>query len=470
MTDGEIKAQPTNMDQASQRKKAVALGSVFVSAFLAISKLIVGFVTGSLAVFAQAADNFLDLVTTLMTYLAVRIAEQPPDADHPYGHGKAESLSALVETGLLIITCGGIAYQAVRRLMVGVETVSYAGVAIGLMVVSILIDLGRTVVLRRTARRHHSPALEADALNFTGDMLSSAVVIAGLLFARFGAAWADPVVGLLVAGVVMFGAVRLARQAIDVLLDREPEGLAEGVERIVARVDGVIDCRGVRTRRVGNKTFVEATVGVDRAAGLEAGHDVASRVEAALQAELSPVDVLVHVEPVARPDETPAEQVAVLAQRRDIPVHHVTVNQGEEGLTVDLHCEIAGDVPLQTAHERVSELEREIREEVPDVVQVTSHIEPRHTGPSVRESTALAQQRAEDAVVAAVQEVGGVKGCRRIEVGTREDQICLSLYCLLDGTLSVERAHRIASDLEMVVRQRLPEAHQVTIHTEPSLD
>ena len=211
------------MDEASQRKKAVALGSVFVSAFLAISKLIVGFVTGSLAVFAQAADNFLDLVTTLMTYLAVRIAEQPPDAEHPYGHGKAESLSALVETGLLIVTCGGIAYQAVRRLVVGTETVSYAGVAIGLMVASILIDLGRTIVLRRTARQHHSPALEADALNFTGDMLSSAVVIAGLLFARSGVAWADPVAGLLVAGVVMFGAIRLARQAIDVLLDRVPE-------------------------------------------------------------------------------------------------------------------------------------------------------------------------------------------------------------------------------------------------------
>lgn len=456
------------MEEASQRKKAVALGSVFVSAFLAISKLIVGFVTGSLAVFAQAADNFLDLVTTLMTYLAVRIAEQPPDADHPFGHGKAESLSALAETGLLIVTCGGIAYQAVRRLVVGRETVSYAGVAIGLMLISILIDLGRTMVLRRTARQHHSPALEADALNFTGDMLSSAVVIGGLIFARLGVAWADPVAGLVVAGVVMFGAVRLARQAIDVLLDREPEGLAEEVRQIVVRIDNVIDCRGVRARCVGNKSFVEVTVGVDRAAGLEAAHDVASEIEAALQAQLSPVDVMVHVEPVVRPDETPAEQVALLAQRWDIPVHHVTVSEGDDGLMVDLHCEIGGDVSLQAAHQQVSALEEGIREEVSGVVQVTTHIEPRYESRADRGSTARAQQRVEGAVTDAIREVDDVERCRQVDVSLCNGQYCLSLYCLVDGELSVEAAHRIASDLELAVRRRLPEVHQVTVHTEPT--
>jgi cation diffusion facilitator family transporter len=456
------------MGDASQHKKAVALASVFVSAFLAISKLIVGFVTGSLAVFAQAADNFLDLVTTLMTYLAVRIAEQPPDADHPYGHGKAESLSALAETGLLIVTCGGIAYQAVRRLVAGAETVSYAGVAIGLMLASILIDLVRTVVLRRTARRHHSPALEADALNFTGDILSSAVVIAGLIFTRLGAPWADPLAGLMVAGVVMFGAVRLARQAIDVLLDREPEGLAEKVRQIGVEIDGVIDCRGARARRVGNKTFVEVTIGVDRAAGLEAAHDVASEVEAALQAQLSPVDVVVHVEPVVRPDETPAEQVTLLAQRMDIPVHHVSVSQGEDGLAVDLHCEIAGGVSLQTAHQWVSALEREIRDQVSGVVRVTTHIEPRQVSRTDRESTASAQRRAEDAVADVVREVHGVERCRQVDLSLCAGQYCVSLYCLLDGELSVEAAHRIASELEMAVRQRLPEVHQVTVHTEPT--
>lgn len=467
MTGGETRAQLAAVEEASHRKKTVALGSVFVSAFLAVSKLIVGFVTGSLAVFAQAADNFLDLVTTLMTYLAVRIAEQPPDAGHPYGHGKAESLSALFETGLLIVTCGGIAYQAVRRLVVGVETVSYAGVAIGLMVVSILIDLVRTIVLRRTARQHHSPALEADALNFTGDMLSSAVVIAGLLFARLGVAWADPVAGLVVAGVVMFGAVRLARQAIDVLLDREPEGLAEEVRQVVMGIEGVLDCRGVRARRVGNKTFVEVAIGVDRAAGLEAAHDVTSRVETALHAELAPVDVVVHVEPVARPDETPAEQVAVLAQRLDIPVHHVTINQGEEGLAVDLHCEIAGDISLQTAHQRVSALEERIREEVPDVNQVLTHIEPRQDSRADRESTAQTQRRVEDVVADAVADVDGVEWCRQVDVSLCDGRYCVSLYCLLDGALSVEAAHRIASDLELAVRRRLPEAHQVAVHTEP---
>ncbi|HID89063.1 MAG TPA: cation diffusion facilitator family transporter, partial [Anaerolineae bacterium] len=162
-------SRSAEQDRAGRKKQAVALGSVLTSAFLASAKLVIGLITGSLAVLAQAADNGLDLVTTLMTYMAVRFAERPPDGDHPYGHGKAESLSALFETALLVLTCGGIAYQAVRRLAMGEAGVRYPGIAVGVMLFSIGVDLVRTAILRRTARRYHSQALAADALNFTGD-------------------------------------------------------------------------------------------------------------------------------------------------------------------------------------------------------------------------------------------------------------------------------------------------------------
>ncbi len=453
--------------ETSRQKRAVALGSVLTSAFLTILKLVVGAVTGSLAVLAQAADNGLDLVTTLMTYFAIRIAERPADADHPYGHGKVESLSALAETALLVVTCLGITYQAVRRLLGRTEIIQYAEVAVIVMLLSIGVDLVRTAVLRRAARRHHSQALAADAINFTGDILSSIVVIAGLLFTRIGAPWADPVAGLLVAGVVLTGALRLARQAVDVLLDREPEGLAKRVREMVEAVKGVVTCRGLRVRRVGAVTFVEATIGVDRAAGLEIAHGVASAVEAALQSRVAPVDVVVHVEPAVRPDETPVELVGLLAQRRGLPVHHVYVNEGPDGLMVDLHCEVEGSLPLQAAHDLVSGLEEEILRTVPGIVRVVTHIEPRRGDLAGSDSAPQMRRQAEAVVQAVARQVEGVVGCQQVEVSLSDGDYVLSLHCAVDGSLSVEEAHRIAGELEVAVRQQLPQVQRVVVRTEP---
>ncbi|HEC33116.1 MAG TPA: cation-efflux pump [Chloroflexi bacterium] len=451
----------------SRAKRAVALGSVLTSVFLTSLKLAIGLVTGSLSVLAQAADNGLDLITTLMTYFAVRLAEQPADADHPYGHGKVESLSALGETAMLAITCLGIAYQAIRRLLIGPEGVQHAEVAIGAMVLSIGIDLVRTAVLQRTARKHRSQALAADALNFTGDILSSALVVAGLLFARAGIPWADPIAALLVAGVVLAGVLRLARQAVDVLLDREPRGLAEQAREVVAAVDGVVVCQGLRARRVGTKTFVEATIGVDRAAGLEAAHDVASAVETALQSHLAPVDILVHVEPAVRSDETLSEQITLLAQRRDLPIHQVFVHRGPDGVSVDLHCEVEGDLPLRAAHDLVSALEGEIRRAIPGVVRVITHIEPRRDYMMDAKDAPRMRKMTEAAVREVAQQVKGVIGCHQVKVSLIDGYYVLSLHCTMDGAVPVEEAHRIASELEAAVRQRLPRVERVVVHTEP---
>lgn len=460
-------SRSAEQDRAGRKKQAVALGSVLTSAFLASAKLVIGLITGSLAVLAQAADNGLDLVTTLMTYMAVRFAERPPDGDHPYGHGKAESLSALFETALLVLTCGGIAYQAVRRLAMGEAGVRYPGIAVGVMLFSIGVDLVRTAILRRTARRYHSQALAADALNFTGDILSSGLVIAGLFFVRWGIPWADPLAALVVAGVVLVGALRLAREAVDALLDREPAGLAERIWRVVEGVDGVLACHGLRARRVGAKTFAEVAIGVDRAAGVEAAHEVASAVEAALQSQLAPVDVVVHVEPVPRPDETPAERVVLLARRHGLPVHQVFVRQRADGLVVDLHCEVEGTLPLREAHDLVSRLEEEIRGAIPGTARVIIHIEPQCGGVVDLDEDPQMQERVEAAVKEAVQGMNGVTGCHQVEVSYSDGHYLISLHCEVDGEVSVEEAHRIASELERHLHHSLPHIRQVVVHTEP---
>ncbi|HID88247.1 MAG TPA: cation diffusion facilitator family transporter, partial [Anaerolineae bacterium] len=335
------------------------------------------------------------------------------------------------------------------------------------MLFSIGVDLVRTAILRRTARRYHSQALAADALNFTGDILSSGLVIAGLFFVRWGIPWADPLAALVVAGVVLVGALRLAREAVDALLDREPAGLAERIWRVVEGVDGVLACHGLRVRRVGAKTFAEVAIGVDRAAGVEAAHEVASAVEAALQSQLAPVDVVVHVEPVPRPDETPAERVVLLARRHGLPVHQVFVRQRADGLVVDLHCEVEGTLPLREAHDLVSRLEEEIRGAIPGTARVIIHIEPQCGGVVDLDEDPQMQERVEAAVKEAVQGMNGVTGCHQVEVSYSDGHYLISLHCEVDGEVSVEEAHRIASELERHLHHILPHIRQVVVHTEP---
>ena len=164
---------------AEREKRLVALSSVLAAIFLTSMKIVVGLLTHSLGILSEAAHSGLDLIAAAVTLFAVRLSDRPPDREHPYGHGKIENLSALVETLLLLATCVWIIYEAIDRLFfksVHVEASIWSFIVMG---TSIGIDVTRSRALMRTAKKHNSQALEADALHFSTDVWSSSVVIAG---------------------------------------------------------------------------------------------------------------------------------------------------------------------------------------------------------------------------------------------------------------------------------------------------
>ena len=220
--------QPRDSDR---EKMVVALSSVVAAIGLTSMKVVVGLLTGSLGILAEAAHSGLDLVAALLTLFAVRFASRPADASHHYGHGKVENLSAFLEAGLLILTAIWIIYEAIRRLLFHDSHVEITIWAFVVMFVSIVVDATRSRVLLRVARQTGSQALEADALHFSTDIWSSSVVIAGLLVVwlaeRFSLpGWleqADAIAALGVSGIVIWVSARLAKETIDALLDRAPE-------------------------------------------------------------------------------------------------------------------------------------------------------------------------------------------------------------------------------------------------------
>lgn len=240
-----------------------------------------------------------------MTFFAVRFSARPPDQTHLYGHYKAENLSALLETLLLLATCAWIVHEAVLRLQSQRVDIAVTAWSFLVMLVSIAVDVSRSRALARAAHRYGSQALEADALHFQTDIWSSAVVILGLLAVKAGEVFpaltvlrnADAVAALGVSVLVIWVSVRLGRRTVDELLDSAPAGMDQNIRAAVEALPGVLNCHDVRVRRSGSMLFVDLHVLVDGNQTLTQAHELTETIEAAIH-HISPgADVTVHPEP-----------------------------------------------------------------------------------------------------------------------------------------------------------------------------
>ncbi len=294
---------------AAKEKNAAALSSVVAAVGLTTFKIVVGLMTNSLGILAEAAHSGLDLVAALVTLIAVRVSGRPADREHLYGHGKIENLSALFETLLLLVTCAWIIYESIQRLFFKPEKVEASFWAFLVMLTSIAIDYSRSRILCRAARKHNSQALEADALHFSTDIWSSSVVIAGLITLKLAEVLpglgfldkADAVAALAVAMIVIYVSVKLGTRTIQGLLDQAPRGLAEQVEQAVEKIPGIQDCHQVRIRTAGPGLFVDLHILADSHQSLKDAHDLTVQVEETVKRLAPSADITVHAEPVSEP-------------------------------------------------------------------------------------------------------------------------------------------------------------------------
>jgi cation diffusion facilitator family transporter len=466
--------------EEQREKRRVALSSLLAALLLVTMKTVVGLTTGSLGVLSEAAHSGLDMIAAAMTYLSVRLSGKPADADHQYGHGKIENFSAFLETGLLLLTCAWIVYEAGRRLFFKEVHVEPSVWAFGVMGISAAIDHFRGRALDRVARKYNSQALEADALHFRTDVWSSSVVILGLLGVlladRMGIDIlrnADPVAALVVAGIVVWISVSLGKRTVDVLLDAAPTGLRSQVEAATATVEGVLSVDRVRTRRAGNRTFIDITIAVPRTASFQRVHQISDQVEEAVRNAVGEADVVVHMEPRAAEGESLFDQVRAIAQRHDLLVHELSAHEVREGragrgqLILELDAEVEEDLTLREAHALADRMEKEIYRELPQVAQVNTHIET--LGKQVVPAAKLEElSRALEAHLGrAPAELPDLIDCHDVQVRWAEGKIVASCHATLDGSLPIHRVHDITQQLEARALRHFPQLFRLTIHTEP---
>jgi cation diffusion facilitator family transporter len=280
-----------------REKNRIAITSVAAAVFLTSFKMIVGIYTNSLGILSEAAHSGLDLIAALVTLLAVRVSSKPADEDHQYGHGKVENLSALIETLLLLITCGWIISEVIDRLLGKHVAVDISVWSFLVIIISIIIDFSRSRALMRIAKKYNSQALEADALHFSTDIYSSVVVLIGLVVYKIGFTLGDSVAALIVAVIVIGISIRLGKRSIDVLLDKAPTGAKEKVASITKAIEGVLNVHDIRVRNSGAETMIELNIHVDPKLDINSAHEISRQVEETINTEIPKSTVVVHIEP-----------------------------------------------------------------------------------------------------------------------------------------------------------------------------
>jgi len=475
----------TSLD-AQVRDKGMAAGSSVVAAvFLTTMKLVVGLMTGSLGIIAEAAHSGLDLIAALITFFAVRVSDRPADESHLYGHGKVENLSALAETVLLLITCGWIIYEAFDRLFLHPTEVDPSIWAFLTMGISIVVDFSRSRMLARTAKKYNSQALEADALHFSTDIWSSSVVIAGLALVKFGELTgqkqfflrADAMAALVVALIVIYVSLQLGKRTVDALLDRAPNGLAERINAAALAVDGVQRVSQTRVRGSGNQVFVDLRLAVPRHLSFEESHAVSYNVQQAVRAISPGADVVVHTFPTAE-GEGLLEKIQAVAERGHFDVHNITTHLTKSGVWIDLDLEVDPNVTFERAHLLATDLETRLRAELGQdknaatpnqIADINVHIEPRAlelvTGMELKpgDTSPYLEQ-----IAVICREIPHARECQDVTVQQLNGQVYLALHLLIDPDQSVADAHSISEEMENRLRRKFPQLGRVVIHAEPN--
>ena len=448
-------------------KSRVAAISIFASAGMATAKFVVGIAIGSLALISEALHSSVDVIATVVTWMVVRVSDLPADKEHHYGHGKLESLSALGVIAMLYVLAGGILVESYSRLHEGAPAPTLSAIPFIVLLLDIAVNFWRARALQRAAHETRSQALAADALHFGSDVLGSVAVIIGLALSGLGYAWGDAAAAIGVAIMIAMLGLRLARSTVETLIDRAPEGASEKATAAIRAVPGVVGVERLRVRMVGSTHFIDAIVQVPRTYPIDRVEEIKRKAQAAVAKTLEDADLTFTAVPVARDNESVRERIMVIARNSWLAVHHVTVHDLGGKLTVSIDLEVDGDMALTAAHDIAQGLERSIRDEFGEDVEVDTHIEPLE--PELPHGTDAAPARVETirAALSRFATDGAIHDIHSVRVRDTEAGEIVNFHCRAAPSMSVIKVHENVDEIERALRRAFPTVKRVISHAEP---
>jgi cation diffusion facilitator family transporter len=481
-------ATPERAMQPHNAKRSAALFSVIAALSVTLFKLFTGLFTGSLGMLSEAAHSGVDLVAASITLFSVHVSDRPADADHTYGHGKIESLSAAIETVLMLASCIWILTEAIRRILLRQHlSLKFSIWPFVALLLSITVDFTRSRKLQQIATETRSEALEADAIHFRTDIWSSVAVLFGLAATYAGEHWqiprlqlADPIAAIVVAIIILRVTWNLARRTVDALTDATPtetRAQTRDMMRELAAIDGVLSVDRVRTRRAGPDYFADVTLGMPRNLTFQRSEQITLAATAAVQRHLPGADVVVHSIPTASRAESVHDRIRAVAARSNLAIHDVSVQEYNHSLRVEQHLEVDENMSLRAAHALVTQLESEIRREVPEISTILTHIESEPA--TIERPESLERDRQLEVrlrrTAQAFPEILDIHDVLVTRIShpaddRRGDRIQVNCHCTLPDDLPMSRVHEIITALENAFKLDCPEVSRLLIHPEPATD
>ena len=493
-------------------KIRIAVTSIIASSSLTISKFIIAIYTNSLGLLSEGMHSGLDVLAALMTLYAIRISRKPPDPEHNYGYAKFESLTSLGAVLLLFIVAGWIFYEGLERIFFKQVVPEITVYSFGVLITSIVVDYGRSRALYKVADKYGSQAIEADALHFRVDMLTSFVVLVGLAIVYFlGIPNADAYSAIIVAGLIVYTSLGLGRRTLDVLLDKAPKGIQGQIYESITGFEGIKKAHSIRVRKVGKDTFVDLHIEVPRIFTHDKAHRIATNVESKIKNEILPnSDVVVHVDAVEDYlTETIKDKIRLISE--DFPsiknVHsiylsNIVVNEPSDSsknneisenslqlLHLYLDVQMDDKLSFKIAHGVVDDFEKKIKKEVQNIKRITTHIETDLDIESSVGREELVDQTYLERIKKMALSIGGVSDCNEISLVYVKNELHITLTIKInplsikadnrssdsipslsssntDDSLSVEKAHDISTQVQNLLLENT-NAARVIVHAEP---
>ena len=465
-----------NTARARIEKRSVAMVSVLAASAMTVLKVITGFLTGSLGMLSDAAHSGIDLVGAGLTFLSVNISDKPADENHPYGHGKVENVSAFVETFLMLASSLWITYEAISRILLHPVAIHYSFWPLLVLALSIAVDYWRSRQLMTVASKYGSQALEADALHFASDIWSTVAVFIGLCASWLGShlqiSWlrlADPFAAICVSLMILYFGGKLAYRTVGALVDAIPIDMRRRVLNEVRHTPGVLSVDQARMRRSGNSYFADFTLSLSRQLTFQRTEELVKDATEAVQRILPDADVVIHTVP--RPDvaESVFDKVRAVAARNNVVLHDVSIQSIDGKLRAEQHIEVAEQMPLREAHTFVRRIEEEIREELPQIESVLTHIESEPA--TIERPVRVASDRLiEEQLRHAASLLPEIIDIHEVVVGRMGDKIQVSCHCTLPDAMEMQRVHDVITALEDHFKMESPEVYRVLVHPEPATD
>ncbi|HAX17674.1 MAG TPA: hypothetical protein DCY00_03655 [Actinobacteria bacterium] len=455
------------MQEKDIAKRKLSIFSLAVSIFLVAIKTIVAYTSNSLGVYSEALNNTLDIVTVLITFFAIRISIRPPDKDHPYGHGKYENFSAFLETLIIMFLCFFIIYKSVTRIINRDYELNINIYVFIALIFSIVLNLIRVFYIAKIASKYNSIAFKADLINYSGDLISSVIVILGLVFVHYGINIADPIASIVVSVIILVFSIRLSIKTIRGLLGYIPIEITENIEKILTDFHEIKKINHIKIQEVGNLKFINLDLSLKSSLHLSQVEAIKEEIKSCIGKEISDCEIMIETKSDL-PEENIEEIIKdiVLKEPKVKDIHNISVNNYGKGFNITLHVELKKEIKLNEAEMVTKNIENKVKLVSNDLNNTYIHIEvenhPEEWEDITNKSDILIREIKES-----ISEYVNKDSCHNFAVLIKNNKYNISFHCQLDKNMDITSVHNMTTEMENHIKTNFKDIDELTIHAEP---